>query len=369
VKLWSSSDLGFKGELKGHKRGIWDCQFSLHDRATSSGDKTVKLWSLGDYSCLRTFQGHSASALRVRFLSGGLQLMSCDAEGLIRLWSIRSNECVFTLDAHDDRIWAMDLEDGVLVSGGADSRLKVFEDTTKELEEQTRKEEEQNILKEQQLANHLRFKEYAQALDIALDMDKPRQVLKVLNAMTENDLSKGKDVLVTLQSHVKTWAMSRITQIVRYCREWNTRARNCHISMLAIKAIVTTKPADQLACVDGLPEVLEGIGPYAERHFQRIDKLHSSSFLIDFALMSMGNLDESDNDDYLKWEQKSKLVLPPKAIDGRVQEGGQTVIGFKAGGGGGNDTDSTSESEVMTIGESSEDESESDSSSDESDSE
>ena len=355
--------MGLKGTLKGHKRGIWDCQFSMHDRvvATCSGDKTVKLWSLGDFSCVRTFQGHCAGALRVRFLSGGLQLMSCDAEGLVRLWNIRSNDCVFTMDAHDDRIWALDLEDGMLVTGGADSRLKMYRDTTKELEEQNREEEEQNILKEQKLANHLRFKEYGQALNIALEMDKPRQVLKVLVAIVENDLSNGKDALLTMQSHVKSWAMDRITQILKYCREWNTRARNSHISMLTVKAIVTIIPADQLACVEGLPEILVGIAPYADRHFERIDKLHANSYLIDFALLSMGDLGE-DGNEFLEWEKKSKLVLPPKVIDGRVQIGGQTVIGFKDEDSG--DEASTSDSDVLTVGDS-----DSDSSSDDSDSE
>lgn len=351
VKLWNSTDLSLKGTLQGHKRGIWDCQFSLHDRvlATCSGDKTVKLWSLGDFACVRTFQGHSAGVLRVRFLSGGLQLMSCDAEGLIRLWNIRSNECVFTMDAHDDRIWALDLEDDMLVTGGADSRLKMFKDTTKELEQQTREEEEQIILKEQKLANHIRFKEYEQALDIALDMDKPRQVLKVLVAIAENDLSSGKDALVTLQNHVKTWAMTRVTQILKFCREWNTRARNSHISMLTVKAIVTSFPADELALVDGLAEILSGIAPYAERHFERIDKLHANSYLIDFALLSMGNLD-GDNDEYLEWERLSKLVLPPKIVDGRVQIGGKDIVGFNAADS--EDEEAASDSDVLTVGES-----------------
>lgn len=359
VKLWNSTDLGLKGTLKGHKRGIWDVQFSTHDRvvATCSGDKTVKLWSLGDFACVRTFQGHAAGTLRVRFLSCGLQLMSCDAEGLIRMWNIRSNECVFTMDAHDDRIWAMDLEDGMLVSGGADSQLKMFRDTTVELDEQTREEDEQNILKEQKLANHLRFKEYEQALDIALEMDKPRQVLKVLVALAENDLSSGKDALVTLQNHVKNWTMARITQILKYAREWNTRARNSHISMLTVKAIVTSIPADQLACADELPEILAGIAPYAERHFERIDKLHATSYLIDFALLSMGNLDGGDNDEYLEWEKKSKLVLPPKVVDGRVQIGGQTVVGFKKD----DSDDEPSDDEVMTVGDSDSDDSSNDS--------
>lgn len=76
VKLWSSTDLSLQRTLTGHKRGIWDCQFSPIDRiiATASGDRTVKLWSLSDGKCVRTFQGHGESVLRVRFLSGGLQV-------------------------------------------------------------------------------------------------------------------------------------------------------------------------------------------------------------------------------------------------------------------------------------------------------
>ena len=44
--------------------------------ATASGDKTVRLWSLADGACLRTFEGHSASALRCCFLSAGTQVVN-----------------------------------------------------------------------------------------------------------------------------------------------------------------------------------------------------------------------------------------------------------------------------------------------------
>lgn len=76
VKLWRTTDLALHGTLKGHKRGVWDCQFSPIDRvvATASGDKTIKLWSTTDCNCIRTFQGHMAGVLRVRFLQTGLQV-------------------------------------------------------------------------------------------------------------------------------------------------------------------------------------------------------------------------------------------------------------------------------------------------------
>jgi WD40 repeat protein len=41
--------------------------------ATASGDKTLRLWSLVDGSCLRTLEGHTASVLRCSFLTSGTQ--------------------------------------------------------------------------------------------------------------------------------------------------------------------------------------------------------------------------------------------------------------------------------------------------------
>lgn len=87
--------------------------------------------------------------------------------------------------------------------------------------------------------------------------------------------------------------------------------------MSTVKAIVTTIPADRLARVEGLPEILDGIALYAERHFQRIDKLHASSYFIDFTLRSMGNLDVEEEED-ARWEASCKLVSAPKKIDGSV---------------------------------------------------
>lgn len=350
VKVWDSNDFTLKGILKGHKRGIWDCQFSSHDRviATCSGDKTIKLWSLGDYSCIRTFQGHSAGTLRVRFLSGGLQLITCDGEGIIRLTDIRSSECVFSIDAHEDKIWALDLStDGkMLVTGAADSRLKVFNDTTKELELKNKDLEEKNVLLEQKLANHLRFKEFEQALDIALEMDKPRQSLKVITAIVENDVTDGNEALTTLQKHVKNWDSDRIVQILTYCREWNTRARNCRVSMVTVKAIICSKAADELASINGLPEILEGILPYSTRHFERIDKLYTSSYLIDYALSLLGDI--GDIEDFLLWDKTTQ------ASQLNILNGSNTSNN--------NVSEFISDDEVLTIGESDSDESSDDSS-------
>ena len=353
VKLWNSNDLTLKGILKGHKRGVWDCQFSKFDRviATCSGDKTVKLWSLGDHSCVRTFQGHSSGTLRVRFLCAGMQLMSCDGEGIIRLWNVRKNECVSSIEAHEDKIWALDVSnDGkILVTGGADSTLKVFNDATNKLEEQNNLEEERMILMEQKLANHLRFKEFGRALTLAMEMDKPKQTFKVISFIITNDITEYSDPLVTLQRQMNIMDEKKLLQLLKYCREWNTLSRNSHVGMLTLKAIFTTKPIDELSFLNGVGTVVEGMIPYAKRHFERIDKLYSGSYLVDFTLTSMGDLGIVDNKEYDIWEsQCSNHVLPPKTIDGRIQMGGQAVVGARRT----NDNEESSDDEVLTVGDS-----------------
>jgi U3 small nucleolar RNA-associated protein 13 len=310
-------------------------------------------------------------------------LVSSGADGLIKLWTVRTNECETTLDGHSDKVWALDLahggteKDGVkkdlLVSGGADSKIVVWEDTTAQLEAEERAQQAESILLDQQMANHLRHKEYDKALEIALKVDKPMQAYKVLAAMLENEISSKNKPQLTLQQHVSKWDLDRVAQVLKYCRDWNTRARNAPLAMWVLQAVVKTIPVDKLAsreatkCTHGnIPELLAGITPYAERHFDRLDRLHTSAYLLDYLLFNMSSLDPLGVDDaveesFAQWEAKSKLVLPPKYVDGRIQIGGKALIGVSEkhiiGGDDGNDSDNSDideemDDEVVTVGDS-----------------
>lgn len=68
-----------------------------------------------------------------------------------------------------------------MFSGGADSKIAVWRDTTKENDDVVREAKEKNILMEQKLSNHLRNKQYEEALEMALKLEKPNQVLRVRN--------------------------------------------------------------------------------------------------------------------------------------------------------------------------------------------
>lgn len=87
--------------------------------------------------------------MKVSFITSGLQLISCASDGLLKLWTIKSNECAATLDNHTEKIWALNVrkDEKFVVSGGADSLINLWEDVTLEEMEQRAKEEEELILK------------------------------------------------------------------------------------------------------------------------------------------------------------------------------------------------------------------------------
>ncbi|KIH45221.1 WD domain, G-beta repeat protein, partial [Ancylostoma duodenale] len=70
VKLWHVDSgkmrLGIAGTLSGHRRGVADVRFSPNSlkAASSSGDMTIKIWSLQDKTCLQTLNGHNSAVFR-----------------------------------------------------------------------------------------------------------------------------------------------------------------------------------------------------------------------------------------------------------------------------------------------------------------
>ena len=72
--------------------------------------------------------------------------MSSGSDGLIKLWTIRTNECEATLDHHTDKIWALDYTPTTneVVSGGGDSQLIFWKDTTMQKQQEELQKHQEN---------------------------------------------------------------------------------------------------------------------------------------------------------------------------------------------------------------------------------
>ena len=117
----------------------------------------AQVWSVADFSCIRTLEGHTSSVLKVHWVSRCLQLVSSGSDGLIKLWAVKTSECSLTLDAHEDKVWALDVSEhagGVeLLSGSADSVMVRWRDCTEEVAEKGAAEAALRLEQEQELSN------------------------------------------------------------------------------------------------------------------------------------------------------------------------------------------------------------------------
>ncbi|KAL2867952.1 U3 snoRNA-associated protein UTP13 [Aspergillus lucknowensis] len=314
VKIWSAEDGSVVGVLRGHKRGVWSARFSpkgtpiLAAEArsstnrgmilTASGDKTVKLWSLSDYSCLLTFEGHTNSVLKVLWLpppdmsskaddeedeeaaatnATALQLRplvaSAAADGLVKVWSPYTGELETTLDNHTDRVWALaspnpsgsrdDVESSpsrssypyALASGSADSTVTFWTDTTSATYTAAVNANSARVEQDQQLQNYIVAGAYREAITLALQLNHPARLLSLFNTAIDaaddpnasddrkqdraNSLTGNRSIDEVLQ----TLDPENLYTLLLRLRDWNTNARHSKTAQRILFALFRSYPA------------------------------------------------------------------------------------------------------------------------------
>lgn len=344
VKIWSTEEGEIQGVLRGHKRGVWSVAFAPKDAAaisgdngttgtnrgmilTGSSDKTVKIWSLNDYSCLLAFEGHSNSILKVLWLSPPstphsaqntspstnpddngtpsrrpYQVASAGGDGLVKIWDPSSWECAATLDNHSDRVWALTVHPRTrtLVSGGGDGVITFWKDTTSETAQVQEAAASARIEQDQELSNMIRQKDYREAIVLALALDHPARLLSLFQAVMDTDPPEpgSRTGVLAVDDVLGSLSDEQLLSLLQRVRDWNTSARTYNVAQRILNVIFRKYPATRLAGLAKLKggrEVFQALEKYTERHYQRIDELVSESFILDFLLGQMGGLDVRDD--------------------------------------------------------------------------
>jgi U3 small nucleolar RNA-associated protein 13 len=323
VKIWSTEEGQVQGVLRGHKRGVWSVKFAprgtppvLGDAGsasskrglilTGSGDKSVKIWSLSDYSCLRMFEGHTNSVLKVVWFppperegsttNRGHLVASAGGDGLVKVWDPRFGECVSTLDNHTERVWALAAspELDYLISGGGDGVVTFWADTTVATLENAAAASTARIEQEQELSNHIHLGRYRDAIVLALQLNHPARLLALFNEVAKRypqepgSLSGVKDV----DDVIADLSDEQLYTLLLRIRDWNTNAKTAHVAQRILWVIFKTFPASRLVTLQkrgrGLKDILEGLQAYTERHYRRTEELLEESYLVDFVVAQMG---------------------------------------------------------------------------------
>jgi WD40 repeat protein len=219
-KIWKynnsstlSTSLQLLGVLKGHRRTVWSVIFTPREKfvITVSGDKLIKVWSTTDFTCVQTLQGHTAPIVQINWLRHGLQFMTGDASGIIRLWNLYDNnngECVGVCDEpHEARINGLDIDhyrnDSFMVTGDTNAKLVFWHDTTLYDEMLAKQQEQSQQLLTQLLENALQNKNLLKAFELALRLKHPRNIYNILSDIVDNETRYKRWKALKVQRDVK----------------------------------------------------------------------------------------------------------------------------------------------------------------------
>ncbi|KAF4516821.1 hypothetical protein B566_EDAN006215 [Ephemera danica] len=171
------------------------------------------------------------------------KILSASADGLVKLWTIKiigSNEKRF-------------------VTGGADSKIVIWKDTTVEHKEAEIKAHQEKVIGEQRLANLMQAEEYDEALELALKLNRPNNALKVVESIIYNKRDLGAAILKlsTENQHV----------LVKFALRWNMNTRTYRAGLDVLHFMV----------IEGVvPLTAEEIRIallYSQKHYERVTQL------------------------------------------------------------------------------------------------
>ena len=373
VKIWSLAEGEVLGVLRGHRRGVWSVRFAPSSVnasmlggekggrvvATGSADKTIRLWALADYSCLKTFEGHANSVLKTIWIHGGQRVASAGGEGLVKVWDVKSGECVSTLDNHQDRVWVLtqstktitidtttpededkidegdaddpededESEEGgasgsgatqtteqlTLLSGSSDSTITFWLDTTLQTQLTSTREAALLVEQEQKLSNYIHQSDYRSAIVLALSLNHPGRLLSLLTSVFA---SPGSPQVAAVEKVLSTLDDTQLIGLLSRIRDWNTNAKTAGVAQRALNVLMRSYPASRFVALAkgrgegaGMVQVWRGIEAYSERHFKRVEELGEESWVVEYTLGEMESV---------LGEIEARMVVDEEVVSGEV---------------------------------------------------
>ncbi|KAJ1677287.1 U3 small nucleolar RNA-associated protein, partial [Spiromyces aspiralis] len=180
------------------------------------------------------------------------------------------------------------------------------------------------LLKEQALSNYLQAKEYRQAITLALSLDKPHRLYTIFSDLLNARLSAGRNsgdgeadntrlacgedtgVLGSeeVDKVVQSLAQDQLARLLGYVRSWNTNAKLCHVSQTVLYCILSSYSPDSLLEIPEAKSIISALLSYSERHFNRMDRLLTDSYIIDYTLCAMDSLNLTDGVQGEAWQEE-----------------------------------------------------------------
>ncbi|KAL9344812.1 hypothetical protein Peur_062487 [Populus x canadensis] len=253
-------NLKAKAVVAAHDKDINSLAIAPNDTLVCSGsqDRTACVWRLPDLVSVVVLKGHKRGIWSVEFSPVDQCVIIASGDKTIKMWAIANGSCLKTFEGHTSSVLrASFLTRGTqFVSCGADGLVKLWTVKTNEC-----------------IATYDQHEDKVWALAIG--------------RKTEMFATGGGDAVVNL------WYDSTASDKVEAFRKeegWQQSDRDSSEFLARKKFIYLLS-----IFIRGIGELLEGLIPYSQRHFSRIDRLVRSTFLLDYTLHGMSVIEPDTN--------------------------------------------------------------------------
>ncbi|KAJ8903103.1 hypothetical protein NDN08_006418 [Rhodosorus marinus] len=132
LQLWEPATSGKPlSRMTGHQQLVNMVAFSPDQEfiASSSFDKSVRLWHASTGNFITTLRGHVAAVYQIAWSADSRLLLSSSKDSTVKVWELRTRKLKVDLPGHADEVYSVDWSpDGTKVaSGGKDKVLKLWQ--------------------------------------------------------------------------------------------------------------------------------------------------------------------------------------------------------------------------------------------------
>jgi WD40 repeat protein/transcriptional regulator with XRE-family HTH domain len=131
IKLWDVHTHQCLQVLRGHESIAPAIAFNPTDRQLASGsfDRTIRLWEMQTAACLQVLRGHTGAVFTLAFDPSGQIMASGSYDQTIRLWDVKTGDCLKQLQGHTGVVWTLAISPDrrTLASGGDDQTIRLWD--------------------------------------------------------------------------------------------------------------------------------------------------------------------------------------------------------------------------------------------------
>ncbi|KAF8968669.1 U3 small nucleolar RNA-associated protein 13, partial [Haplosporangium bisporale] len=172
------------------------------------------------------------------------------------------------------------------------------------------------------LSNYLQRKDWKNAITLALSLEQPFRLLQLFNQIQQDRPEHDASVtgLEAVDKVLRGLSLEQIGKLLGYVRDWNTHAKNMRAAQTVLNAILRDRKVQEMITVPGIKDLLDGLIPYSDRHFQRVEALSVRSYVVDYTVQAMDLMTLMGSMDLEEDEEEDVENVNSKAYRKREEE-------------------------------------------------